>query len=549
MSRKPLIRLLFLFLLLITAGTSSAQDTGTVNYMFASDVQTFNPILWSDSASSTVVGYLWPRLFNVDPVTGDLLPGLATWTISDDGLTYTFELREDAVWSDGTPITANDVAFTLRALQSDQVTSFQANTVQPIESINVIDDSTIEITLGQVDCTFLRNLNIGFVPAHRFAPDYSDFMTNPINSNPDISGGPFMLDEWSPDEFVRFSPNPTYYGGAPNFNLLIRIIPDPAVQREALLSGQADIGIIPSDFRQQVVDAGYNTALIQVQSLVVLWMNLADPANPQPGYDADGNPIEQGSHPIFGDINVRRAVTMGWDKAAVIEAHPDIVPLVGTVSPIVPWAYNSALTPPAYDPEGAAALLEESGWVDSDGDGVREKDGTPLAFTLLLSNSSSQFTQDAALVMQDQLNQIGFDVEIVTQEFGSLWQGQVQPQTYDAFISPLGWGAPEPHVLTDGMLNSASDVPGGGLNVVSYQNAEIDSLLAQAKAVPGCSNEERGAFYQQISEIAQQDVAMDFVGAAQAGTIVAFSPRLSGYASGDGSVWALNPFGEWTLSE
>lgn len=185
-------------------------------------------------------------------------------------------------------------------------------------------------------------------------------------------------------------------------------------------------------------------------------------------------------------------------------------PLVGVVSPTISWAYNNEMQRYPFDPDGAAQLLEEAGWVDSDGDGVREKDGVPLAFTIRYSNILQHF-ETTALVAQDQLSQIGFDVELELVEWANYLEQVYFGQSYDA--TPMsnsgGTSTPDPNDFAS-LILSAEDVPGSGNNIASYINPEVDALIEQARTVPGCAPEERAELYYQIQELAHEDVAYNW---------------------------------------
>ena len=141
---------------------------------------------------------------------GAPIPGLQTWEVSDDSLTYTFTIRDDAVWSDGVPISSADVAFMIGAIQSDIDTVYES-AVEQIAEVNVIDEKTYEVVLSEVNCAFLSGLSgIRLLPSHKYAADFSDFESSGFNMNPTISGGPYILDDWAPTELEAFVANPDY---------------------------------------------------------------------------------------------------------------------------------------------------------------------------------------------------------------------------------------------------------------------------------------------------------------------------------------------------
>ena len=179
-----------------TSTDSSAGETGTVVIRNMGNLTSWNPALTSDGASIQARDLLWPALINTDETTGAPVPGLQTWEVSEDTLTYTFQIRDDAVWSDGTPISAADVKFMIEAIQSDIETVYETN-VEQIEAVNIIDEKSYELVLSEVNCAFLSGLSaVRLLPSHKYAADFSDFESSDFNMNPDISGGPYILDEW-----------------------------------------------------------------------------------------------------------------------------------------------------------------------------------------------------------------------------------------------------------------------------------------------------------------------------------------------------------------
>ena len=205
--------LLAVLILVLVGGGIFAQDADTVVIRGFGNISGFNPALLSDGASYQAFSLLWPAPFGTDSFTGEPVPGLTTWEVSDDALTYTFTIRDDANWSDGTPITSADMKFVIEAVQSEEIASVWEPNAELIESVNIIDDKTYEIVMSDINCAALSDIGtFRFMPSHRFAEDFSDFETNELNDNPDISGGPYILEEWAPDEFQRYSANPDFWG-------------------------------------------------------------------------------------------------------------------------------------------------------------------------------------------------------------------------------------------------------------------------------------------------------------------------------------------------
>lgn len=487
------------------------------------NIVTFNPALTSDGASFQAYSLLFPSPVGTDPFTGEVVPGLTSWEVSEDSLTYTFTIREDANWSDGTPISSTDMAFAIGAALNDELGTVWAGNAELIESVTIIDEKTYEVQLSDINCAALSDFGaMRFIPAHKYADDYSDFLDSDFNLNPDISGGPYILEEWAPDEFQRFRANPDYWEGAPQIPFLInRVIGEQAVAIQSIQAGEIDYTYFQGDLFEQIAnrDALQFESFPQV-TVNFLSMNWVDPENPQAAYDDDGNLIQQTPHPLFGDVRVRQAVAQGYNKQdilATLGGEEGGTPLVGAVSPTIGWAYNSEIELYQYDPDAAMALLDEAGFTDEDGDGVREcngclhaEDGTPLAFTISYSNILQLF-ETTALVAQDQLGQIGFDVTLDLVEWSNYIPEIYFGQNYDA--TPMsnsgGTAPPDPNDFTT-LLLSDQDTPGSGNNLASYVNPAIDDLIREARSVPGCDQEARAEIYREIQRIAHEDVAYDF---------------------------------------
>ncbi|GAB5493096.1 MAG: peptide-binding protein [Phototrophicaceae bacterium] len=509
----------FLVLLLVTIPIVG-QDDETVVIRGFGNIVTFNPALTNDGASQQAYDLLFPKALEVDSFTGEIIPGLTTFEVSEDGLTYTFTIQEGAIWSDGTPITSADMQFVIEATQQESINTIYEEEVAQIAEFNVIDDRTYSIVLDSINCAALGGFQIiNFQPAHKYAADFSDFETSDFNMNPDISGGSYILEEWAPDEFQRFRANPDYYAGEPNIPFLInRVVGEQALAIQAIQSGELDYTYFQGDLFEQISNRdGLQFESFPQVSVNFLSLNWVDGTNPQPAYDEDGNAVEQTPHPLFSDIAVRQAVALGWNKLDVLETlggEDGGTPLVGAVAPAYGWAYNTDVEIYPYDPAAAEALLDGAGWTDADGDGVREcngcataEDGTPLAFTIRYSNILQLF-ETSVLVAQDQLSQIGFDVSLELVEWSNYIPEVYLGQQYDA-TAMSNSTATDPNTFMT-LLQSSQDIPGAGNNLASYVNPEVDALIEEARAVPGCDPAARAEIYYEIQQITHDDVAYDW---------------------------------------
>jgi len=480
----------------------------------SADASILNPILLSDNASSAITSMLVPGLIATDPISGAFVPEGSMserWEVSDDGLVWTFYLRDGVTWSDGEPVDAADFKFTYDAVASDLVETPRKSNVELIESIEVIDPLTVQVTFNQVKCDGLGDLGLGWLPSHLFAPDFSDVMTNEYNQAPSVSAGPFVFQNWTRDDNTILTRNESYWEGAPNMDgMIYRVVPDSGTRLAQLLSGEIDTtGLEPTQLSSVEGNPNINIYSFQDDGYDYIGLNLANPANPLPGKDADGNLVEQDPHPILSDINVRKAIAHALDYDTIINSVylGRGYQIASNVLPAVEWAHDPSIAPYAYDQELARQLLEEAGWVDSNGDGIREKDGAELKL-VLVTNAGNKVREDLGALVQDQLGQIGFNIDFQAIDFGTLVQ-QLLGQTYDMVI--IGWTGVGADPNDDVFWRTDFDTPGSGFNFVSYQNPRMDELLQAGVSVPGCDPAERAPIYQEIQQIIHDDVPYVFI--------------------------------------
>jgi peptide/nickel transport system substrate-binding protein len=473
------------------------------------DPSILNPVISSGTNSSDVENKIYPFLIGQDPFTGELIPSelAESWEVSDDGLVWTFNLRDDVFWSDGDQVDANDVKFTFDAIASDLVESPRKYITDAFASVEAPDAQTLVITYNELRCDALANLGLNILPSHKYAGDFSDIMTSPENEAPTVSAGPLIFNDWIRDERVSTLGNPDYFKGATNMEgWIYKEVPDAGARLAQLQTGEVNkVDLQPEQVAAAELDPNLNVFEYQDDGFTYIGLNLANPANPQPGLDEEGNPIEQEPHPVLGDKNVRQAIAHALDYDTIINQVflGQGYRMVADVLPAIEWAYNDELEPYPYDPEMAVQLLEEAGWVDEDGDGVREKDGVPMNLNLI-TNAGNSTREDLGVLVQDQLNSIGFNINFEAIEFGTMLE-QMDNQTFDMYI--VGWtnlGA-EPHYI-ESFWRREYDVPGSGFNNGSFSNDRMEELLTQGVSVPGCDIEERAPFYKEAQEIIHEEV-------------------------------------------
>ncbi len=527
----------------------SAQDLGpgegapVVWPNFGGDPTNLNPLLISDRPSQDIADVIFPDFIDINPQTGNIDPNTPnsiadSWTISEDSRTYTFHIRDDYFWSDGTPVSSQDVKYAYDAIVSGEIETPLNGFLTGIESLEAPDDRTVVVTFTEPDCTALSTLKtIPPVPSHvfeaLFGTDYAQMNNADYDLNPTVTGGIFNFANFRAGEQVTLVANPDYPatdapGGVIPEGFIQRQLANQTVVVDEFLAGNLTlIDSVPDDRRAELEQMAANGDLQLFKSLSSGWQylafNLADPANPQDGLDADGNPIDQGHHPIFGDVRVRQALAYAVDYNALNQGAfagngiPVASPLLTTS-----WAYNASLNPYLYDPDKAMALLDDAGWIDDDNDpstprvaqgALYAEDGTPLHFAIT-SYSGNTAVDSTLVLMQDQLSRVGFDVTLDILEFQTMLD-KLNGQSFDTIMLFLGgFDASNPDELK-ALYTAEGDVVNSGFNSWSYDNPELAQLFDEARTVPNCDTEQRKALYDKIQQILYDDLPIYYVNTTQ----------------------------------
>lgn len=534
-----LMRIILLTLFVASFGfAASAQDGGIlIGTNFGGDPTNMNPLISNNTVELALNEFLFPSLYNIDPETrapmragrNDQDNGLALdWAISDDGLVYTFTLRDDVTWNDGAPVTAFDYKFTFDALASGETSSPRTDVLQSVESVEAVDAATLVVTLKLASCRVIEELDdFGILPQHVIEPmldgNYAEIDNLEYNKNPSVTAGVFNFGALVPDQQTSLIRNQNHWMDVSPEGYIIRNVPDQIVGIEQFLAGEvnsvgtAGSASVPAvqmqDFRDRAEAGEFQIYEYVDDGLTFVGFNMADRGNPVNGQDEDGKPIDQGKHPLFGDARVRQAVAQAVNYTDIIEgaAEGEAVQVNSFGTPAL-WGYDSGIEPWQYNPEAALALLAEAGFVDDDDDpstplvatedALYAEPGTPFAFELL-TNSGNLVREAAGTVIQDQLGQIGIEVDFQTQEFGALVQFLLG-QDFDAIM--IGFTNLDQDTDARNVFTPVGDLVGGGFNFVSYRNDRVTELYDEALALPGCSFEGRQALYHEISRILHEDL-------------------------------------------
>ncbi len=332
------------------------------------------------------------------------IPSAENGGISADGRTITLKLRDDIVWSDGTPITSADFKFTYDMLLADGNAVASRSPYDIIESLETPDERTVVATFTEPYAPWLSSLfsgssGISIVPAHVLQPAFEaegTIDTAEWNTAPTVGCGPFVFDEWESGSFARFVANDNFWLGRPKLDeLFFQFVPDDASMIAALVAGDGDVGTF----------FAYSD-LPQLEEAGIKIMNSFSGYNE--GWYLNLHP-EKGN-PALKDVRVRQALAYGFDRQTLVQdLLLDRTKVAATDWDNTPWV-DPTITPYPFDPDKAKALLKEAGWEDTNGDGTVDKDGVELV--LKYGTTTREVRQDTQAVAQQDLAAVGIGIDL-----------------------------------------------------------------------------------------------------------------------------------------
>jgi peptide/nickel transport system substrate-binding protein len=478
MSKKSVLYTVFAILVvasMVLSGCGGTQKTSKVTTLiFTQEPDSLNP-LYSNMYFSLILAQVynvWAWEYDDQnkpyPVLVTELPSSENGGVSADGKTITMHLREDIVWSDGNPITSADFKFTYEMYINTKNTVSTTYPYDQLASIETPDARTVVMTFNAPFAPWLSFWK-GLLPQHILQPVFEKDGTLDSadwNKAPTVSAGPFIFKEWQSGSFLRFVRNDKYWGTKAVLNeIFIRIVPDDASQVAALKTGDGDMGIFIAYPDIPALEAA-GVSIVSVASGYSegMYFNMGDKANP-----------------AMLDVRVRQAIAYALDREKVAK---DL--LLGKTQPgaslwdKMPYV-DPTLKPYPYDPAKANELLDQAGWIDSNGDGTRDKDGVELV--LRYGTTTKEVRQSFQAIAQQELAQVGIGTKLFNYDSDIFFAsyGDNGP-TYNGSLDIYEWSdVPTAFPDPDIAYWLCSEIPSAenpqGLNSQFLCDPELDALF------------------------------------------------------------------------
>ena len=492
------------------------REGGTLRRRLIGDPATLNAVMQSGAPEQEVLQYVSRNLLDFDSRM-QLVPGLAeSYAVSADGRSYTFTIREDARWEDGSLVSAADAVFTIRSIVDPHVPSPVFKSVfDGLVSVEPSGDRVFTARFREPYAYQAMAFVLPLLPARRFSG--VAFLRAPDNRAP-LANGPYRLASWRAQDEIVLERNPRAWGARGHFDRIVfKVLPEDSVSYRALVGGDVDETRLDTSGKERArSDRAFGDCCRMVEYYDLGW-----------NYIALNN-----KSPLFSNPAVRRALTMLLDRAGIVRGlfRGSARILSGPWAPDSP-AYDPSVSPLPFDPRGAAALLDAAGWRDSNGDGTRDREGREFAFDLLVSSGTTTGRQiDETFAAE--LARAGIRARIRPLEWASFTE-RVDSGNFEA--ASLAWSASDPNPDPYPYWHSSQSPP-QGLNSEFYRNPEADRLMESARREQ--NGQRRLAIYHRLHRIFRDDAPVIFV--ATSSQKFGFHKRVRGLVSSP-----LGLFGTW----
>jgi peptide/nickel transport system substrate-binding protein len=501
------------------ARTTGAGRGPVVRFDVAADPASLNPLFAHADAGNVeaqLAHLVFEPFFDLD-AQGNPVPELVTVVpstqndgISPDGRTLTYHLRPTVRWSDGVPLTARDVLFTLRAILDPRNPVGSREGYDLIDDARALDPYTVRFHLSRawapaVATFFTYGTSPQYVlPEHALASQ-APLDRAPFDAEPNVGDGPFRFVSWQHGDRLEYAANPRYWRGVPAVKRLdVRIVPDPQTNMTLLQSGDLDFNLVaPAQWSALAQTTPLAYAYAPTSLIAGVALNVM--------------------HPPLDDVRVRRALAQSIDRKEIsAKITLGRYPVANTDRPRFSWAYDGSIREPAYDPAAADRAFDAAGWKRGR-DGMRRKAGRPLELTYVQFPETATGVR-AAVIIESALRERGVDVTIKSISNAQLFLpasdgGTLASGKFDMAYVPWAMGAdPDDRFL----LGCA----GADKNYMRYCDPQVERLEARAATVP--ERARRAAGYATIDRIVARDVPIVYL--FNPTYIYAYGPRLRGFA-------------------
>ncbi|MBE4908524.1 hypothetical protein IMZ08_10695 [Bacillus luteolus] len=456
-----------------------AKEGGSVTIAFNSEPGNLNPMVWATTSDTNVTHMVFDSLVIPDEELKMVGRLAENWTVSDDGKTYTFNLKKDVKWHDGQPFTAEDVEFTFTSLADSTydagaywrvdpivgAAEYKAGTADKVAGIEVVDEHTIKFTTKESFAPFISGLFIGVLPKHILGDVSPGEWEKHESNRAPIGTGPFKFVKWETGQYIELEANKDYFDGPPNLDKVIVRFGDANTMLASVLSKDVDITSVPIAETPSVSTLDY-ASLVNQTSLSVYYV----------GFNAKND--------HFKEPKVRQALAHAVNKQAIVGSIlGEYGKVADDIFPSNHWSHNPNLPIYDFDTSKSDALLQEAGY-QKNGNGIYEKDGKELSFLMEVPTGTKEREKSAVLLKQ-MWESMGVKMEIRSLDFPTLVtkllpktddgkQREVTKDDYDAYI--LGFGVEADPDEYRSYFGSAY-MPPNGYNFVGYSDPLVDELL------------------------------------------------------------------------
>ncbi|WP_228548343.1 ABC transporter substrate-binding protein [Sporosarcina obsidiansis] len=525
MWNRKYLSMLFVLLLVVSAcGKPSAdpasEESGSkenrIVYASESEFAGLNPLL----EETNVDALLFRGLLRFDENNIPQNDIAQQVDISEDLLTYTFTLKENIHFHDGTLLSADDVVFTIESILDDQNASYLKSDFIAVDTVEKNTQGQVVITLKYPFSPFLDKMTVPILPKHAFEGE--TMRDSAFNRSP-IGAGPYQIEEWNSGDYLSLKAFPEFFGTVPSIDhVVFKFIEDSTMRALQLKTGEVDVALL---------DPSQVKAVSKEDSITLYDIDSADYRGM----------LFNMNHEIFQDVNVRKALSFATDRENMVKG---ILFGFGEVaySPLQKNTYqNSDIEKYSYHIEKANELLESAGWKKRT-DGFRYKGTEKLAFTIT-SPITDEVRVDMANYLSESFKEVGADVDVAALDWSA-----IQIEETDAFM--IGWGSPydADHHTYNLFHSDEASLTSSGYNYGSYSNEKVDQLITEGRKT--VDEEKRKQIYEQL----QYELAEDppFIYIAYMDAVYGMNKNITGVKErtlghhGSGFLWNVE---EWQWND